>query len=38
MSIWFAVNPQAWRSFEDRHGPIRAVITFVLAAPSLCSA
>ena len=33
MSIWFAVNPQAWRSFEDRHGPIRAVITFVLAAP-----
>ena len=33
MSIWFAVNPQAWRSFEDLHGPIRAVITFVLVAP-----
>lgn len=32
VSIWFALNPQAWRSFEDRNGPIRAVITFVLAA------
>ena len=21
-----------WRSFEDRHGPLRAVITFILAA------
>lgn len=31
-SIWFAVNPGVWRSFEDRHGPIRAVITFVLVA------
>lgn len=32
VSIWFAMNPEGWRSFEDRHGPIRAVITFVLAA------
>ncbi len=32
VSIWFAVSPAAWRSFEDRHGPIRAVITFVLVA------
>ena len=32
VSIWFALNPQAWRSFEDRHGPIRAVLTFVLVA------
>ncbi len=32
VSIWFAVNPQGWRSFEDQHGPIRAVITFVLVA------
>ena len=30
VSIWFALNPAGWRSFEDRHGPIRAVITFVL--------
>ncbi len=30
VSIWFALNPQAWRSFEDRNGPVRAVITFVL--------
>ena len=33
ISIWFAVNPQGWRSFENLHGPIRAVITFVLVAP-----
>jgi hypothetical protein len=32
VSIWFALNPQGWRSFEDGHGPIRAVITFVLVA------
>ena len=32
VSIWFALDPQAWRSFEDQHGPIRAVITFILAA------
>jgi hypothetical protein len=31
-SIWFAVSPEAWRSFEDRHGPIRAVLIFVLMA------
>ena len=33
VSIWFAVTPQGWRSFENQHGPIRAVITFVLVAP-----
>ena len=32
VSIWFALNPHAWRSFENRHGPIRAVLTFVLVA------
>ena len=32
VSIWFALNPHVWRSFEDRHGPVRAVITFVLVA------
>lgn len=32
MSIWFAVSPLAWRSFENRNGPIRDVITFVLTA------
>jgi len=30
VSTWFALNPQGWRAFEDRHGPIRAAITFVL--------
>jgi hypothetical protein len=31
-SVWFAVDPQGWRAFEDRHGPIRAILSFVLAA------
>ena len=31
-SIWLALSPQAWRAFEDRHGPIQAVITFVVVA------
>ncbi len=32
MSIWFAVNPEGWRSFEDRNGPIRTIIVFALSA------
>jgi hypothetical protein len=32
VSIWFAISPEAWRSFEDRHGPIQAVLIFVLVA------
>ena len=32
VSGWFAVDPGGWRAFEDRHGPIRAIISFVLAA------
>ena len=32
VSVWFALNLHAWRSFEDRHGPIRAVVAFVLVA------
>jgi hypothetical protein len=32
VSVWFALNPQAWRAFEDRHGPIRAIVAFVLVA------
>ncbi len=32
MSVWFALSPHAWRSFENRHGPIQAVVTFVLVA------
>ncbi len=30
VSVWFALDPQGWRSFENQHGPIRAIITFVL--------
>jgi hypothetical protein len=32
MSIWFAVSPEGWRSFEDRNGPIRTIAVFALAA------
>jgi hypothetical protein len=32
VSIWSAISPEAWRSFEDRHGPILAVLIFVLVA------
>jgi hypothetical protein len=30
-SVWFAVDPGAWRAFENQNGPIRALATFVLA-------
>ena len=33
LSLWFAVAPQAWRSFEDHTGPVRALVTFVIAVP-----
>jgi hypothetical protein len=32
VSVWFAANPEDWRGFEDRHGPIRAILSLVLAA------
>lgn len=32
VSIWSAVDPSGWRSFENHHGPVRAVIVFALAA------
>lgn len=31
--MWFAVDPGAWRSFEDAHGPVRAIGVFVLMLP-----
>lgn len=31
LSIWSAVDPTGWRSFENHNGPIRAVIVFVVA-------
>jgi hypothetical protein len=32
VSVWCALNPEGWQGFEDRHGPIRTIISFVLAA------
>lgn len=31
--VWAAVDNQAWRSFENGHGPVRAVAIFCLAIP-----
>ena len=32
VSVWSAATPEGWRGLEDRHGPIRAILTLVLAA------
>jgi hypothetical protein len=32
LSVWFVASPHGWREFEDSNGPIRAIITFVVAA------
>lgn len=32
LSVWAAAAPEAWRAFENRDGPIRAVTVFALAA------
>ncbi len=32
MSVAFAIDPSGWRAFENGHGPVRAVVIFVLAA------
>jgi hypothetical protein len=32
VSIWFALDPQGWRAFEDRNGPIRGIVVFALSA------
>jgi hypothetical protein len=31
-SVWFAVDPEGWRRFEDRNGPIRSIGVFALSA------
>ena len=31
-SIWFAVDPQGWRTLEDDIGPVRAIAAFVIVA------
>jgi hypothetical protein len=32
VSIWFALDPEGWRAFEDRNGPIRGIVVFALSA------
>ena len=33
LAVWYALDAGSWRSFENAHGPIRAVALFALAAP-----
>jgi len=33
LSIWFAADSEAWRAFGNDNGPLRAIASFVLAAP-----
>ena len=32
LSVWFALDPAAWRTFENRNGPVRAIIVFAVSA------
>ena len=33
LGIWYAVDPQWWRTLEDDRGPVRAVMVFALSLP-----
>lgn len=33
LSAWYSLDVHAWRSFEDAHGPVRAIVVFALALP-----
>jgi hypothetical protein len=33
LGVWFALAPEAWRAFEDGTGPVRAIVSFVVAVP-----
>lgn len=32
MSLWYAIADQSWQSFENSHGPVRAIASFALCA------
>lgn len=32
LELWYASNPDGWRAFEDEHGPISTIVTFVVVA------
>lgn len=33
VGVWYAVDPDGWRTFEDDRGPVRAVAVFALCLP-----
>ena len=34
LAIWYAADPAGWSTYENRHGPIRVVVSFVLLLPA----
>jgi hypothetical protein len=32
LTVWAGVQSDSWRTFEDDHGPVRAIVVFVLTA------
>ncbi len=34
LAIWYAADPAGWLTYESRHGPVRAVVSFVLLLPA----
>ena len=33
VGVWYLVDPQTWRAYEDMHGPVRAMAVFALSLP-----
>ncbi len=33
IGVWYALDPSAWRAFEDDTGPVRAIAVFALSLP-----
>ncbi len=34
LAVWYAADPAAWIGYENQHGPVRAVVSFVLLLPA----
>lgn len=34
LAVWYAADPAGWSSYENHHGPVRAVVSFVLLLPA----
>ena len=34
LAVWYAADPAGWIGYENQHGPVRAVVSFVLLLPA----